>query len=146
MLNIDKPGKNQSRYVVNSIQNYATKLAANSLLSISEYKDAIRSKFGNKVAGAMNNSKYSYLNFYLPKYILNHKESWKSDFLLKNVGQGKTKMLYPEIKSLDELENVMQIAGIPPMNRRGIRNKWKVANDKNNTGDLDDNIDIDDYK
>ena len=40
----------------------------------------------------------------------------------------------------------MQIAGIPPMNRRSIRNKWKVANDKNNTDDLDDNINIDDYK
>ena len=146
-LNIDKPGKNQSRYIVTSIANYAAELAAKNLLSPKEYANHIRSTFGDDVAGYIGNSKYSYLNFYLPRYIESHENSWKYDFLLNHVG--RSKYLYPAVTSKDELEDIMSKAKLSADEKRDIRYAWKKIHNKNNQDnidDLDDNINGDDYK
>ena len=148
-LNIDESGKNQNRRVVNSIQDYAAKLAANSLLSRSEYEKELKSKFDDSIAKHIQLSNYSYVNYYLPIYILKHKESWKIDFLRNKVATGRYKWLFPQIKSLDELNELMNEARISAQKKAKIRDNWKAFNNKNNqynTDNLDDNINADDYK
>ena len=125
-LNIDQPGKNQSRYVVNNIQDYAANLASNSLLTISEYEKELRLKFGEDTAKSIRQSRYSYYRFYLPRYFAKHK-----------------------IKSLVELNDLMEKAGISTQHKVYIRQQWEnfcSKNNQNNPDDLDDNINGDDYK
>jgi hypothetical protein len=114
-LNYDPPGKNASRRLVLDRDEFIHALAKNySVLTPDKFDGIIKSENYENVQDLYKS--------YLLAYEKYHPSTWKREFLKLNQNTA-TRLVFKEIKSIDELNDIVK--DFPRKRRNNLKSRWK---------------------